>query len=77
MVGCVHGVWGDGPGMEYGEVPAEEQQANARLIAAAPALLAPLERAADYLGENAYQEVGGLVLSQARAAIRAAKGEGA
>jgi hypothetical protein len=54
-IGCVHREWGDGPGMEYGEVPAGEQHANAWLIAAAPDLLAAAQY---YLSLNGPDECG-------------------
>lgn len=41
-VACVHGEWGDAPDLIYGEIPAEQVEANARLIAAAPDLLEAL-----------------------------------
>lgn len=40
LVGMAHHKWGDSPEMIYGEIPEEQAEANARLIAAAPELLA-------------------------------------
>lgn len=39
LVGLIHHEWGDDLDLIYGEIPAEQQEANARLIAAAPDLL--------------------------------------
>lgn len=56
----------------------EEADANALLISQAPAMLAALERALPTL-ERQYADTGALayrnIMEQARAAIRAAKGE--
>lgn len=43
LVGMAHHKWGDGPNNVYGEIPAAELEANARLIAAAPELLEAAE----------------------------------
>jgi hypothetical protein len=39
LVGLAHHKWGDSAEMIYGEIPIEQTEANARLIAAAPDLL--------------------------------------
>lgn len=44
--------WGELPGRSYLELDAEEQAANARLIAAAPDLYAALELAVRYLPDT-------------------------
>lgn len=52
QIACVHGEWGDGPEMLYGEVPPEQVQANAHLIAAAPDLLDALEAMILCMGQH-------------------------
>jgi hypothetical protein len=50
----VAGEWGDEPGIPYGEIPESVARANARLIAAAPALLDALERISHQLPTPSY-----------------------
>ena len=58
-IGIVNGKWGDGPKMIYGEVPKEQQQANVRLIVAAPKMFAYLQNLVNYnlINEGHRQEV--------------------
>ena len=58
----------------HGRYDQPEMVANARIIAAAPLLLAALERAADWL-EELPPPHGREALAQAREAIAAAKGD--
>ena len=53
----------------------DSQEANARLIAAAPELLAALIKCADALEEVSYQAWCGEIIDEARAAINKATGE--
>lgn len=39
VIGLAHHKWGDSPDLIYGDIPPDEQQANAMLIASAPDLL--------------------------------------
>lgn len=47
FIACVHREWGDDPNMIYGDISEEEQIANARLIATAPALVETLRELLD------------------------------
>lgn len=53
----------------------KEAEANARLIAAAPELLAALIKCADALEEVSYQAWCGEIIDEARAAVNKATGE--
>lgn len=80
VLGCVHGEWGDGPGLIYGEIPIEETEANARLIVAAPDLLQIAKACASLLvrvgdGKNEHTAEATALYGHVRAAIAKAEGK--
>ena len=75
-VATAHKAWGDFPDDPVAEIPVEEMQANAHLIAAAPELLEALEGLIQYVpGGVDRDDIGRPWLKAAFQAIAKARGE--